>query len=191
MKEKKRLLFHVCCGPCSIALFEELKEQFDEVVAYFYNPNIHPEEEYQKRKIVVEELCVAAEVVCIEGPYDKEAWFTLTEVYKANNEGGERCSICFDMRLEQVMKYALERKFDVVATSITSGRNKRADIINPLGNALAEKYKLTFLEADWKKGGRQEKGTALTKEKEIYRQDYCGCIYSKVQREKKLLSPKS
>ncbi|MBU0660814.1 epoxyqueuosine reductase QueH [Patescibacteria group bacterium] len=184
--EDKRLLFHVCCGPCSIALFEELKTAYTEVVAYFYNPNIHPEAEYIKRRDVVKQLCEKAGVPFIEGPYNKEHWFALTDAYKANNEGGARCKICFDMRLEEAMRYADEQKFDIVATSITSGRNKRADVINPLGNVWAETYGLTFLEADWKKGGRQEKGIQLAKEEDIYRQEYCGCIYSKLVREKKI-----
>jgi epoxyqueuosine reductase len=178
MKQKKRLLFHVCCGPCSIALFEELKEQFDEVVAYFYNPNIHPEKEYHKRKAEVERLCLDAKVSSVEGEYDMKQWFEKTNEFKENNEGGQRCRVCFDMRIAQAMQYAREHEFDTVATSITSGRNKKADVINPIGASLSEKYNIVFLEADWKKGGRQEKGLALTKEKEVYRQEYCGCVYS-------------
>ncbi|MBT3817278.1 MAG: epoxyqueuosine reductase QueH [Candidatus Magasanikbacteria bacterium] len=184
MKEKKRLLFHVCCGPCSIALFEELKEQFDEVVAYFYNPNIHPEEEYERRKKEVELLCEEAGVSFVEGPYDSENWFALTKDLKEEREGGSRCGLCFDMRVKRAVEYAREHGFDTVATSITSGRNKRADVINPIGLTHAMEQGLVFLEADWKKGGRQEKGIAMGKEKGVYRQDYCGCVYSRIAREK-------
>jgi predicted adenine nucleotide alpha hydrolase (AANH) superfamily ATPase len=175
---KQKLLLHVCCGPCSIAIFEELKEQFD-VTVHFCNPNIHPEEEYEKRKLEVIKICDELDIKFIEEDYNPEEWFKLTEEYKDEPEGGKRCPVCFKLRMEKSVQYALKNSFDYFATSLTSGRNKYAKIINPIGLELGEKYGVKFFEEDWKKKGRQEKAIELVKNKNIYRQDYCGCVYSK------------
>ena len=174
---KQKLLLHVCCGPCSIAIFEELKEQFD-VTVHFCNPNIHPEEEYEKRKAEVIKICKELNIKFIEEEYNPEEWFKLTKEYKEEQEGGKRCPICFKLRMEKSVQYAKKNNFDYFATSLTSGRNKYAKIINPIGLELGKKYGIKFFEEDWKKKGRQEKAIELVKNKNIYRQDYCGCIYS-------------
>lgn len=176
-----KLLLHVCCGPCSIAIFEELSEQFD-VTVHFYNPNIHPAEEYEKRKQEVVKICNELNIEFVEEKYNPEEWFELTKEYKDEPEGGRRCPVCFEMRLDNAAKYASEHGFDFFATSLTSGRNKYAKIINPIGLKVGEKYGVKFYEEDWKKKGRQEKATKMVEEKNIYRQDYCGCEYSRITR---------
>jgi len=173
----QKLLLQVCCGPCVAGIFTELQEQYD-LTVYFYNPNIHPQEEYKKRREEVVKLCEELSINFIEGEYNTEDWFAWAREYAEEREGGERCSKCFAMRLEQTAKFAKENNFDIFASTLTSGRNKPADVINPLGESLGEKYGVEFLAEDWKKKGRQEKGLQVCKAKDIYRQHYCGCIYS-------------
>ncbi len=175
---KDKFLLHVCCGPCSVAIFEELSKQF-ELVVHFYNPNIHPQEEYEKRKKEVVGLCNELNIPFVEEDYDPEEWLELVEEYKHEPEGGKRCPVCFQMRLEKAAQYAKDNGFQYFCTSLTSGRNKYASVINPIGLEVGEKYGVNFLEEDWKKKGRQEKASKLIKKKGIYQQDYCGCKYSK------------
>lgn len=177
MNLKEKFLLHVCCGPCSIAIFRELSEMYD-LTVHFYNPNIHPVVEYEKRKCEVVKLCNELNIPIVEEEYNPQEWFELTKEYKHEPEGGKRCPICFRMRLEKAAQYASKNGFDYFGTSITSGRYKKADIINPIGKEVGEKYGVKFYEEDWKKEGRQEKAEKMVKEKGIYRQDYCGCIYS-------------
>lgn len=175
----KKFLLHTCCGPCSVAIFEKLKSQF-ELTAYFYNPNIWPAEEYFRRlEAVRDSIKTLKGVKLIEEVYEPAKWSELCLPLKDEPEGGRRCELCFKMRMERAAAYAKENNFDIWGTTITSGRNKRADVINPIGLALAERYGVPFHEADWKKGGGQEKARELCARYHIYRQDYCGCIYSK------------
>jgi predicted adenine nucleotide alpha hydrolase (AANH) superfamily ATPase len=173
----QKLLLHVCCGPCSVAIFEELSREFD-VTVHFCNSNIHPEEEYEKRKEEVVRLCEELNLPFVEEEYNAKEWFEKTEEFKDEPEGGKRCPVCFELRLDKSAWYASKHGFGWLATSLTSGRNKYAKIINPIGLRCAEKYGINFFEEDWKKKGRQEKATKLVDEKGIYRQDYCGCVYS-------------
>lgn len=178
--KKPKFLFHVCCGPCSIAVFEELIAQFD-VTVHFYNPNIHPETEYHKRKAEVIRICEELKIPVVEEEYDVKEWFKRMVGLENEPEGARRCVKCFDMRLERAAQYAKENGFEYFCTSLTSGRNKKASIINPIGMEMAEKYGVQYLAEDWKKKGRQEKAAKMAKEKGIYRQDYCGCTYSKIR----------
>lgn len=176
---QKRFLLHICCGPCVIAILEELKRNF-EVTAYYYNPNIHPKEEYEKRKAEVIKICEEMAVPFIEGGYNPVDWFKLADEYKDEPEGGERCRRCFAMRLEETAKYAVANGFDYFSCTLTSGRNKKADIINPLGVEVGRKYGVKFYEENWKKRGRQDASRILCQERGVYRQHYCGCVYSKL-----------
>jgi len=178
---KSKFLFHVCCGPCSIAIFEELSQNFS-VTAHFYNPNIHPAEEYAKRKNEVLRICQDLNIPVVEEEYNTKHWFEKIVGLEDEPEGGTRCVECFKMRLEQAAKYARDNGFEYFGTSLTSGRNKRAEIINPLGIQAGEKYGVKFFEEDWKKGGRQEMARQLIKQKNIYTQDYCGCVYSRLKK---------
>jgi len=173
----KKILLHICCGPCVVGIIEELKKDY-EVVAYFYNPNIYPESEYKLRKEESERACKEYGVEFIEGEYDQGNWDKAVVGLEQEPEGGARCSVCFKFRLENTAKYAKEHGFEIYASTLTSGRNKKEDIINPIGCAMGDKYGVSFLEEDWKKKGRQEKGCEICRQKNIYRQDYCGCKYS-------------
>ena len=174
---KEKFLLHVCCGPCSIAIFEELREQFD-LTVHFYNPNIYPPEEYEKRKVEVIKLCKELVIPFVEEEYNPEDWFERTKDFKDEPEGGARCEICFRMRLEIAAQYASKHGFDYYSTSLTTGRNKKASVINPIGIEVGEEFGIKFFVEDWKKKGRQEKAIKMAKEKGIYRQEYCGCVYS-------------
>ena len=187
-----KFLLHVCCAPCSIAIIDELHKKFD-LSVFFYNPNIHPEEEYLKRKNEVIKVCQEWGVpmfdcdhIELEKPfdsknivYDEKKWHEVVKGLEKEPEMGARCPVCFRMRLEKTADYAAKNNFDIFGTSLTTGRNKKSDVIHPIGLAVAKKYNLKFYEEDWKKGGRQEKGRKMISDRNIYRQDYCGCVYSK------------
>jgi len=173
----RKLLLHTCCAPCSIAIIDELKSQYD-LTVFFYNPNIHPEEEYLKRKKYVVQVCEEWGIKMIDMDYEVEKWEETVKGLEKEIEGGARCLKCFALRLEKTAKYAVDNGFEIYSTSLTSGRNKRADIINPLGVLLGKKYGVEYLQEDWKKAGRQERRKKMVEERGIYRQDYCGCVYS-------------
>lgn len=177
-----KLLLHICCGVCGVYVLEVLKKDFD-VTAYFFNPNIYPPEEYQKRLEAVRQICREAQVPLVEGDYEHEKWLDfLTKSsdfdFTKEPEGGRRCNLCFEYRLENAGRLAKERGAAWLASTLTIGRNKRAAIINPLGQRAARKYGLQFYEADWKKQDGGLKANRLSKEKGIYRQHYCGCEFS-------------
>lgn len=174
---KKQFLLHVCCGPCSVAVFEELNEQYN-LTVHFYNPNIYPREEYEKRKDEVIKLCRELDIPFVEQEYEAEKWFEATKDFKHEPEGGERCKICFRLRLTAAAQYAAQHDFNLFSTTLTSGRNKKAEVLNPIGREVGKTFGVEFYEEDWKKSGRQQRADRLVKEKGIYRQEYCGCIFS-------------
>jgi len=168
---------HTCCAPCGIAIIDELKSKYD-LTVFFYNPNIYPEEEYLKRKAEVIRVCEEFGVPMIDMDYEIDKWQEIVKGKEDEPEGGGRCPICFGLRLEKTAATAKDKGFEIFATTLTMGRNKKADIINPLGLAIGKKYGVKFFEEDWKKDGRQEKSAEFVRNKNIYRQNYCGCAYS-------------
>lgn len=177
----ERLLLHTCCAPCGIAVIDELRKVSD-LSVLFYNPNIYPEEEYLKRKAEVMRVCEEWGVPMIDADYEPAVWDEAIRGLEAEPEGGKRCPVCFRQRLFRAAEIAAERGFPVFATTLTSGRNKRSDIISPIGHAAAAQAGVRFLAEDWKKGGRQEAARRMVCERGIYRQDYCGCRYSMSER---------
>ena len=173
----EKFLLHTCCAPCSVAIVEELKDKFD-LTVFFYNPNIFPEAEYLKRKEQVIKVCNEWQVKMVDHDYEHEKWRETVKGMEMEPEMGARCVVCFKFRLARVVQYAAENKFDWFDTSLTSSRNKKAEIIHPIAASLAEQFCIKFYGADWKKGGRQERGRILVSEKGIYRQNYCGCEFS-------------
>jgi epoxyqueuosine reductase len=171
-------LLHVCCAPCSIAVIDELKNKF-KLTVFFYNPNIYPEEEYLKRKNDVIKICREWNVPVIDMDYEADKWRQIAaRGFENEPEGGLRCLGCFRLRLAKTAEYAGKNSFEYFGSSLTSGRNKKAEIINSIGRMEARRCKVMFYEADWKKGGRQEQSDKLIKSRGLYRQDYCGCVYS-------------
>ena len=172
-----KFLLHTCCAPCSIAIIDELRPKFN-LTVFFYNPNIFPIEEYHKRKAEVIKVCTEWGVTMIDMDYEAEKWCQAISGHEEDAEGGARCELCFKFRLAKTAEYAKNNSFHYFGTSLTMGRNKSADVINPIGQAFAKAYKIKFYSEDWKKGGRQEKGAKMVSDRGIYRQEYCGCVYS-------------
>lgn len=174
---KERFLLHACCAPCGIAVIDELRKSYD-LRVLFHNPNIFPEEEYLKRKREVVRVCEEWGIPMIDEDYDAVAWEEEVKGLEAEKEGGRRCPICFRFRLFRTAEIASELGFQIFGTTLTSGRNKRADIIDDIGSEAAKRFGIRYFGEDWKKGGRQEIGRRMVAERGIYRQDYCGCRYS-------------
>jgi predicted adenine nucleotide alpha hydrolase (AANH) superfamily ATPase len=171
------LLLHVCCAPCSIAVIDELRREYT-LSVLFFNPNIYPEAEYLKRKSEVIRLCEEWNIPMLDQDYTPAEWDRAVQGLEAEPEGGLRCRACFAHRLERTAQVAREQGIDLFATTLTTGRNKKAAVINPIGQGLAKHLGIRFYEADWKKGGREERSRAMIRERGIYRQNYCGCRYS-------------
>jgi predicted adenine nucleotide alpha hydrolase (AANH) superfamily ATPase len=170
-----KLLLHICCGVCAAGVVERLTSEGHEVHGYFYNPNIHPLEEYNRRleaaRIVARELKFPLE----EGPYIPEEWYRETESLENEPEGGRRCEVCFRHRLEKTWLYLLDSGLDAFTTTLTVSPRKSAKVINRVGKEIGGDR---FLERDFKKKAGFQRSIEIAKELALYRQDYCGCIYS-------------
>ncbi|MFA5413375.1 MAG: epoxyqueuosine reductase QueH [Patescibacteria group bacterium] len=177
MKDKPKLLLHICCGVCGAWIPKKLSADFD-VTLYFFNPNIAPEEEYKKRLEAARRVAGEAKVELVEGKYQPEEWLALVHGHEADPESSERCEMCFSLRLGETAKYAKENNFEYFASTLTVGRNKKAAVINPLGEKWAKQFGLKFLAEDFKKGGGQVETDKESRRLGLYRQNYCGCIYS-------------
>lgn len=176
--EKNKILLHTCCAPCATYVFEKLKDDGFEVNSYFYNPNIHPDEEYEKRLNELKYFCKQNETELIIKENDTDEWFKITEGLENEPEGGARCFACYRFRLEQTAKYAKENGYDYFSTVLTISPHKNATEINKIGKELEEKYKIAFLEENFKKKDGFKKSLELSKKYDLFRQDYCGCVYS-------------
>lgn len=172
-----RLLLHVCCAPCLVYPVRLLQKDF-EVVAYFYDPNIHPKEEYDLRLNEARSWAAQHELVLLETPYDTDRWFQAVRGYEKEPERGKRCAICFSLRLDQTAAYAVAHHFDIFTTVLTISSKKDSKQVNDIGKKIGEKYGIPFLEADFKKSGGALKALELSKFYSLRRQTYCGCIYS-------------
>ncbi len=149
-----------------------------EVVGWFDNPNIWPEEEHGRRLLEVQRLSALWHVLVDTAPYDHARFLAIARGLEAEPEGGQRCTACFRLRLEAAADAAIANGCSVVASTLTIGRNKRAAVINPIGRAACARRNLLFLEADWKKQGGEVQSVAISREFGMYRQHYCGCEFS-------------
>lgn len=175
---KKRLLLHSCCGPCSTACIERLKDYFDITVLY-YNPNIEPLEEYNHRKEVQKKVLKEFNIKYLECDYDNETFRRITKSLSEEREGGKRCSVCFGIRLKYTANMAKKYQFDYFATTLTVSPHKNSAIINNIGSKIGATLGVKYLYADFKKRDGYKRSIELSKEYDLYRQDYCGCLYSK------------
>lgn len=175
------LLLHSCCAPCSSYCLEYLSNFFSITVLY-YNPNIYPESEYFKRvseqKRLIESLPAKNKISFIEGRFDSSEFYTAVKGLEHIREGGERCFACYKLRLEEAAKIASENGFDYFTTTLSISPLKNAAKINEIGEELAEIYKVKHLPSDFKKKNGYKRSIELSREYELYRQDYCGCVYS-------------
>jgi len=174
---KPKLLLHICCAPCSTHVVEVLREDYN-LTGFFYNPNIHPQEEYLLRLEETRKVAQALKVPLIEGSYDNKSWFAITEKHKNEPEKGRRCDICYAVRIQKTAEKASELVFAVFTTVMSLSPWKKADVLNRLGRMFARRYKLHFLEANFKRKDGFKKSVELSRDFGLYRQEYCGCIYS-------------
>ena len=180
------LLLQACCAPCSSYVLEYLNEYFD-ITLLFYNPNISPESEYSFRAQELVRLCnelpltfKPKTVVC---DYDNTPFFKMAKGLENLPEGGERCFLCYRLRLEKAAEYAKEQDFDYFCTTLSISPHKNAASLNEIGSELSEKYGVKYLYSDFKKKNGYKRSIELSKQYNLYRQNYCGCIYSKIEAE--------
>lgn len=188
--EKNRrpsLLLHACCAPCSSYVMEYLSEYFDITVLY-YNPNISPYEEYQKRSDelsrLVREMEKLKNVRVVISPYEPESFEEIAKGREDLKEGGARCFECYKLRLDYSAKYAKEHSFDFFTTTLSISPHKNALVLNEIGATLSDKYGVPYLFSDFKKRGGYKRSCELSEQFGLYRQNYCGCVYSKIKSEK-------
>ena len=186
LKERKKLLLHSCCGPCSSYVLNYLTNYFD-ITVYYYNPNIHPKKEYLKRmneqKRLIKELNNPG-ITFLNANYNSNDYFKRVKGFEELEEGSIRCHICFHLRMEKAAKYALANNFDYFATTLSVSPYKNSMVLNDIGLQLEEDLNIKYLQADFKKKEGYKKSIMLSKEYSLYRQEYCGCIYS-LNKEKK------
>ena len=175
------LLLHSCCGPCSSYVLEYLTKHFD-ITVFFYNPNIYPEAEYIKRldtqKQLIANMPFENPVKLIAGEYDPESYIAAVRGQEEYKEGGPRCSTCFTLRLDKTASLAKAEGFDYFATTLTVSPHKNAQIINTIGFDLAEKHSMLWLPSDFKKREGYKRSIELSKQYDLYRQEYCGCSFA-------------
>ena len=178
---KPKLLLHVCCAPCSSYVLTYLCDYFDITILY-YNPNISPYEEYEKRlneaKRLIKELD-KDNIHIMECEYENEEFEKIAKGLEDVPEGGIRCRKCYKLRIEKAAKYAKENNFDYFTTTLTISPLKNSQVLNQIGKELEEKYNIKYLYSDFKKKEGYKTSIILSKKYNLYRQNYCGCIYSK------------
>jgi len=174
-----KIALHICCGVCAAGVVEALATEGHQVIGFFYNPNIHPAEEYERRLettySVAQELNFPLQVA----PYTPEEWLRATDSLKHEPEGGKRCQVCFSIRLQKTYHYLLDCGADAFTTTLTISPHKSAQAINKIGQEVGGDK---FLVRDFKKKEGFKRAIQLARQWELYRQDYCGCIYSMRQR---------
>lgn len=182
------LFLHSCCAPCSSYVLEYLCPHFD-ITVFYYNPNISASEEYQKRVAEQKRLIAAynAEgkgnpISILEGDYQPSQFYEAVKGYEDCKEGGERCFRCFDLRLRETVLQAKKAGCDYFGTTLTISPLKNAAKLNEIGQALAEEYGVAWLPSDFKKRGGYQRSVELSAQYELYRQDFCGCSFSKAER---------
>ncbi|MFA9380577.1 MAG: epoxyqueuosine reductase QueH [Acetanaerobacterium sp.] len=179
--EAPSLLLHACCAPCASYVLEYLSQYF-RITLYYYNPNISSPEEYAKRVGEVNRLVTllpaARPVKLIEGEYDPERFLSLAKGLEGEREGGARCARCYELRLQSTAQLAREQGFDYFTTTLSISPYKNADKLNEIGERLAQQYGVKHLPCDFKKRGGFKRSVELSAQYGLYRQDYCGCVFS-------------
>ena len=175
----QNLLVHSCCAPCAGDVMNELTKSGISYTILFYNPNIHPTKEYEIRKNENKRYADKLGVEFVDLDYDKNNWFNLTTGYEMEEERGYRCTLCFDMRFERSAKYASENGFKVFTSTLGTSRWKNLQQINGCGLRAASKYDgLSYWTHNWRKGGGANRMIEISKAEKFYKQEYCGCVYS-------------
>lgn len=181
--KRPRLLLHSCCAPCSTAVLTRLCEGFD-ITVFYYNPNIDTRDEHDLRakelETFVNDSGLALDTVII--PWEPKLFYEQVRGLEGEKEGGKRCEVCFGLRLDRTARYAAEHGYDLFTTTLTISPMKSAPLLNRIGEEAAKRAGAVFLNSDFKKRGGYLLSTQLSREYGIYRQDYCGCVFSKRER---------
>lgn len=190
-ERKPTLLLHSCCAPCSSYVLEYLSRYFS-ITVYYYNPNITPESEFRHRaeeqKRLIQEMELPEAVTFLEGPYEPARFEALATGLEQEPEGGRRCAACFRLRLEQAAATAAEAGMDYFTTTLSISPLKNAALLNAIGGELAQTYGVPYLFSDFKKREGYKRSCVLSATYGLYRQDYCGCRFSKAEAEKRKTS---
>ncbi len=182
--KKKKILLHSCCGPCSSGVLDFLVDEYD-ISVYFYNPNITDAVEYQKRLDAQRELIQkyneekGSDVTLVEGEYIREDFLDFVKGLENEKEGGKRCAKCFELRIKKAAKYAKKLNYDLYSTTLTISPHKDAETILSIGRSESEDKNIAFLDQNFRKKAGFEKSIKNSKRFGIYRQNYCGCDFSK------------
>lgn len=187
---KPKLLLHCCCGPCSSYVLEYLNNFFD-ITLLYYNPNISPVEEYNTRYEELKKLLtlngMKDDIKIMDTHYDENEFNEIAKGLENEPEGGARCSRCYKIRMEETAKCAKENNFDYFTTTLSISPYKDAEKLNKIGEQLQEKYNIKYLYADFKKKNGYKRSIELSRLYGLYRQDYCGCKYSKEERDRRVV----
>lgn len=180
-----RLLLHSCCAPCSSYVLEYLSRYF-EITVFYYNPNIYPPEEFGKRveeqKRLIAQLPAEHPISFLDRPYEPERFYEMARGLEQLPEGGERCFKCYRLRLSETAEMARAGKYDYFTTTLSISPLKNAEKLNEIGGQLAKDYGVDYLYSDFKKRNGYKRSTELSREYGLYRQDYCGCVFSMRER---------
>ena len=177
--KESKLLLHSCCAPCAGEIMEAVAASGIDTTIYFYNPNIHPKEEYEIRKDENIRFAEKLGFDFIDADYDKDNWFERIKGLENEPERGKRCTVCFDMRFERTALYAHENNFKIFATTLGISRWKDLEQINNSGLKAANRYNsLGFWDFNWRKQGGSSRMLEISKKEKFYKQEYCGCVYS-------------
>ena len=176
------LLIHSCCAPCSSYVLEYLSEYF-KITVFYYNPNIYPESEYTKRVVeqqkLIQDMDFKHPVSFMAGKYEKEKFYAMSEGMEHLKEGGARCMKCYELRLSEAAKQAAAGGFDYFTTTLSISPMKNAQKLNEIGVRVGKEHGVEYLVSDFKKKNGYKRSVELSKEYGLYRQDYCGCEYSR------------
>jgi predicted adenine nucleotide alpha hydrolase (AANH) superfamily ATPase len=170
-----KIVLHICCGVCAAGVVEKLKSEGNLVTGLFYNPNIHPQEEYEKRLEAARKVSAELDFPLVAGHYKPEEWFEKTASMENEPEGGKRCESCYRLRLKETYLYSQKQGADAFATTLTVSPHKPANVVNRVGWDIGRDM---FLARDFKKQAGFQRSIELAKKWSLYRQDYCGCLYS-------------
>lgn len=181
LNEKPTLLLHSCCGPCSTEVISFLKDYFD-ITIYYYNPNIEPLEEYLHRKreqIRFLKDYKEAKIKFLDCDYDNDSFKQIAKGLESVPEGGARCNKCFYLRMQRTATIAKDNNFEYFGTTLTVSPHKNSEIINEIGEKIMKEYNIKYIYGDFKKNDGYKKSIEMSKAYNLYRQDYCGCLYGK------------
>jgi len=173
-----KLLLDVCCGPCSTHVINELIKDYD-ITLFFTNSNISPKEEYDKRLNAARNVAEITHLNLIEDKYDHQSWLDFIKGYEDEPEKGKRCALCFKFRFNRTAKYARDNGYNAFTTTLTVSPFKDHKLINEIGNEVAKKYDIAFIESNFKKNDGFKKSKDLSIKHDLYAQNYCGCEFSK------------